>query len=283
MKKLPFTKMHGTWNDFIIIRNTDLLTLNIKLTPDLISKICDRNFWIWSDGLLIVTKWETTEFKYIMYNPDGTQAEMCGNGIRCYMKYLVDNNLTSKKEIDVETWAWILHLSIDEDIITVDMWNPWRIKELIFESQKLWDRFFIKSEWSEFAFTPVSMGNPHAVIFLKRDKVRDFDIEKYGKNIERNTEIFPNKVNVEFINILTPSEIDMRVWERGAWETLACGTGACASVAAWILRWHLETNTFIKVNLIGWVLEVKWTGNKQNSVIMRGPAETVFSWEYLIK
>ena len=144
MKQLPFIKMHWIWNDFILLNQSDLEKNSVKLTENIVKKMCHRNFWIGSDGIVIIDKWEKTEFKYIMYNPDWTKAEMCGNGIRCYMKYLLDNNLTTKTNIDVETWAGILNLDIENDIVTVDMWTPKIIQELTLWQKKLWDNFKYK-------------------------------------------------------------------------------------------------------------------------------------------
>lgn len=283
MKELKFTKMHWIWNDFIVIEDLYLKENNIILDEKLIQKLCDRHFWIWSDWVIIIEKWIKTKFKYRMFNPDWTEAEMCGNWIRCYMKYLLNNNLYDKKEINIETWAWILNLTIDDNVVTVDMWKPKKIKWLGCENLRLWDKFFIKVDYKNFAFIPISMWNPHAVIFTKYSNDEHFDIIKYWKAIEENTDIFPQKTNVEFVDVISDVEISMRVWERWAWETLACWTWACASVVAWILDWSLEKNKFVKVNLIWWILEVMWSWNENDHVIMKWVAETVFKWVYFIK
>jgi len=275
--KIKFTKMHWIWNDFIVIKNSDLEKENIKLDKKLVQKMCDRNFGIWSDWIVIITDWKNTKFKYHMYNPDGSEAEMCGNGIRCYMKYLIDEKLTSSTNVDVETWAWILKLDIDEkNVVTVDMGYPH------LTSPKGRGIAHIISADREFDYFAVSMWNPHCVIYLEED-VWDFDLNKFGSPIESNTDIFPNKVNVEFIRKISETEIDFRVYERWAWETLACGTGACASVVAGISQGFLEKNKEIKVNLQWGKLFIKWSGNMQDSVIMKWEAETVFEGEYLVK
>ena len=288
MKKLHFTKMHGIWNDFIIVNKCELEEKNIDLNHEFIKKICHRNFGIWSDWLLLVCKWTKADYKYIMYNPDGSEAEMCWNWIRCYMKYLKDNNIIDKSDIDIETWVWILNLNIMDDVVTVDMWNPSKINNLLYESKKLWDRFPLKIENTEFIFTPVSMWNPHAVIFLRDINISwitisDMDLKKIWSLIENRVDIFPEKVNVEFAYVKSIKEIDMRVWERWAWETLACWTWACATVVAWILGWRLEKNVFIKVNLKWGILEIKWSWNIKDPVIMKWGAEIVFEWVYIIK
>lgn len=287
MKKLPFIKMHWIWNDFVMINNADLYKHDIELTPKLIIEICNRNFWIGSDWVVVITKWENVPFKYIMYNPDWTQAEMCGNGIRCYMKYLIEQWITVETNVNVETWVWVLNLDIDKDIITVDMWSPSRIENLIYESKKLWDKFPLKIGKAEFSFTPISMWNPHAVIFCKDMNIcwvslDWFDIKTYGSVIENNTEIFPDRTNVEFAKIISDREVNMRVWERWAAETLACWTWACATVVAWILAWRLAKNEFVTVKLAWWNLEIKWSWNENDSVIMKWEAKEVFEGYYHI-
>jgi len=280
MKKIKFTKMHWIGNDFIVINSSELKEKNIELTSDLVQKMCDRNFGIWSDWIVIITDWEQTEFKYHMYNPDGSEAEMCGNWIRCYMKYLIDEKLTASKNVDVETGAGILNLDIDdENIVTVDMWSP---KSPHLTSPLEERDSTIISENREFEYFSVSMWNPHCVIFLE-ENVWDFDLNKFGSPIESNIEIFPNKVNVEFVRKISDIELDFRVYERWAWETLACWTGACASVVAWISKWLLKKDIFIKVNLQGGNLFIKWSGKEIDSVIMKWEAETVFEGEYIIK
>lgn len=281
MRRLVFTKMHWIWNDFIVLNEKDLKQANISLTEDLVKKMCHRNFWIGSDGVLLVSKWKKTEFRYIMYNPDWTEAEMCWNGIRCYMKYLIDNKLTKSKNVDVETWVWILNLSIKDDIITVDMWTPKLVEELIFWHNKIGDSFMIVSDNRDFKCIPISMWNPHCVCYIK-DDLNEFNLNKYWKEIESNTTIFPRKVNVEFINLKSDTEIDMRVYERWAWETLACWTWACASVVAGISLWLLKKDEFITVNLTWWILKIKWSWEKSDSVIMKWEAKTSFIWEYII-
>lgn len=283
MKTLNFTKMHWIWNDFVVVKNSDLEKNNIEISKEFIKRICNRNYGIWSDWLIVVDKGKKEKFKFTIYNPDWSEAEMCWNGIRCYMKYLVDNNLTIKSKLNVETLVDVLNLEIENDIVTVDMWTPKIIKELTYEQKKLWDVFLLKSEDRAFKFTPVSMWNPHCVIFLKKWELKNFELEKYWKQIERNTDIFPKKTNVEFIEKISNKEINMRVWERWAWETLACGTWACASVVSWILAWELEKNEFVKVNLAGWDLEIKWSWDKKDSVIMRWKSETTFEWVYYVK
>ena len=278
MKKLPFKKIHWTGNDFIMIFKKDLKQLNIELTPKLIIKMCDRHFWIWADWVILV---DVVDWNYIyrMFNPDGTEAEMCGNWIRCYMKYLLSENLLQSKKVKVNTLAGEKILEIDDNLIKVDMGKP------IFDLEKIWltkniDEIEVLDK--KFKFFPVSMWNPHCVIYLK-ENVWNFDVQKYWSLIESNTNLFKNKVNVEFVNLKNDWEIDFRVYERGAGETLACGTGACAAVVSWIKLGFLQKNKFIKVNLKWGTLYIKWSGNPQDSVIMKGEAEEVFEGFYFVK
>jgi diaminopimelate epimerase len=194
------------------------------------------------------------------------------------MKYLLDEKLTDSKNVDVETGAWILNLDIDEkNIVTVDMGRPYlEHKDFPVNSWK------IISNDREFEYFAVSMWNPHCVIFLT-ENVWDFDLNKYWAPIESNTDIFPNKVNVEFVKKISETELDFRVYERWAAETLACWTWACASVVAWISKGLLEKNKYIKVNLQWWNLFIKWSWKKEDSVIMKWEAETVFEGEYIVK
>ena len=287
MKKLPFIKMHWIWNDFIMINSVDLDILKIDLSSELIKSMCNRNFWIWSDWIVVITKWKVEDFKYIMYNPDWTEAEMCGNGIRCYMKSLIDQWITDQTNLDVETWVWVLNLDIEKNCITVDMWKPSKILNLAYENKKLWDKFPLKVENWEFIFTPISMWNPHAVIFCKDMSalgvsLATLNIKFYWNAIENKTDIFPDRTNVEFVKVISDKEVKMRVWERWADETLACWTWACAVVVAWILNWRLAKNEFIKVGLAGWTLCVKWSWNEKDSVIMKWDATEVFEWYYHI-
>ena len=272
--------MHGIWNDFIILDKQELKEKDIKLNEKFVKKICDRNFWIWSDWIVIVSKWK--KLKYEMYNPDGSIAEMCWNWIRCYMKYLIDKKIISENFAKVETWIWDLDLEFDWNEILVDMWRPSEILELIAENEDFWWKNKIISWWKDFDFIWISMWNPHAVIFLENWELKNFDLNRFWKEIESNTKIFPKKTNVEFLNFISDKEINMRVFERWAWETLACWTWSCASVVAWILDWKLQKNNFIKVNLLWWILNIKWSWNKNDSVFMRWKAEKVFDWKYII-
>lgn len=283
MKNLNFTKMQWIWNDFVIIKNIELEEKGIELTTNFIKRICNRNFWIGSDWLIVVGKWIKTEFKFTMYNSDWTEAEISWNGMGCYIKYLNDKKLTKKLIINVETLSNILKLELYEDVFIVTIWIPKIISEFTYRTKSLWDSFLMKIDERVFKFTPISMWNPHCVIFLKNWELVNFELEKYGKHIENNIEIFPNKTNVEFMEIISNLEINIKTWWRWIWEALASWSWACASVVAWILAWKLEKDEFIKVNLSGGILEIKWSWNKKDSVIMKWKAETTFEGVYFIK
>lgn len=273
---MKFTKMHGLGNDYIYIDCTKN-DGKIKTPSELSKKLSDRHFGIGSDGLILIKKSDICDFKMSMYNADGTEAEMCGNGIRCVGKYVYDFGLTNKDIITVETLAGIkiLKLNIENGkvkTVKVDMGEPILDKEKIpvltndkFVELKVLDRDFI--------FTCVSMGNPHAITFI--DKLDNFDIDKYGKVVESDRH-FPNKTNVEFIEIIDRNNIKMRVYERGTGETLACGTGACASVVASYLNNLTDRN--VNVKLLGGELNIEYSKD-DNHIYMTGGATTVFTGE----
>ena len=272
MKK--FTKMHGLGNDYVYM---DAIHQQIDNESDLAQFVSDRHFGIGSDGLILICKSDVADFKMKMFNSDGSEAEMCGNGIRCVGKFVYDKGLTNKDKITIETLAGIktLLLNVKEgkvETVRVDMGEP------ILEAKKIpviseenpVINLKLKALDKEFLFTCVSMGNPHAITVV--DDTKTFEVEKYGKILEVDS-VFPNKTNVEFVQIVDKNHIDMRVWERGTGETLACGTGACATAVACYLNNLTDRHVFIK--LLGGTLEIEW--NKQdNHVYMTGPAVTVF-------
>lgn len=276
---IKFTKMQGLGNDYVYI---DAINQNIENESSLAQFISNRNFGIGSDGLILICKSEIADFKMRMFNSDGSEAEMCGNGIRCVGKFVYDKGFTSKTEVTIETLAGIkkLKLFIKEgkvEKVRVDMGEPiLEPTEIPVISEEIpVKNLYIKVKEKEFTFTCVSMGNPHAITIV--DDVENFDVETYGKEVEKN-ELFPNKTNVEFIEIINKNCVKMRVWERGAGETLACGTGACAVVVATILNELTENK--VKVKLLGGDLEIEW--NKDNNhIYMTGPAVTVFEGELL--
>ena len=275
---IKFTKMHGLGNDYIYI---DCIKGEKIENPSYLAKtMSNRHFGIGSDGLILICKSNIADFKMQMFNYDGSEAEMCGNGIRCVGKYVYDNELTNNKIITVETLGGIkiLKLNIKNkklETVEVDMGDP------IFEAEKipvLSDKYPVKNlkiiaEDKEFTFTCVSMGNPHAVTIIKN--VIDFDVQRYGEILEKS-KIFPQRANIEFVQILDKENVKMRVWERGTGETLACGTGACATVVACNLNGYVKND--VNVELPGGILKIKW--NKENNhVYMTGPAITVFRGE----
>ncbi len=278
---IKFTKMHGLGNDYVYM---DAIHQNIENESLLAQFVSNRNFGIGSDGLILICKSDIADFKMRMFNSDGSEAEMCGNGIRCVGKFVYDKGMTDKTEVRIETLAGIkvLNFNIKEgkvESVRVDMGEPiLEPKNIpVISEEKIVKNLKIKAIDKEFKFTAVSMGNPHAITLV--EDVKSFDVKKYGEVIEIDSK-FPNKTNVEFIEILDKDNIKMRVWERGAGETLACGTGACASVVACIL--NNLTNRKVKVELLGGFLEIEWN-QEDNHVYMTGPAVTVFEGELLEK
>lgn len=274
---MKFTKMQGLGNDYVYV---DAIHQEIKDESDLAQFVSNRHFGIGSDGLILICQSERADFKMRMFNADGSEAEMCGNGIRCVGKFVYDKGLTSKTTITIETLAGIKRLNLNTkegkvQTVQVDMGKPILEPEKIpVKSQKdsVLDLRLTAAE-KEFSLSCISMGNPHAI--TKVDKVDEFDIEIYGKEIETHP-IFPNKTNVEFIEIISPEKIKMRVWERGAGETLACGTGACAVAVACSLLGL--TKRKVEVELLGGNLFIEWR-EEDNHVYMTGPAVTVFEGE----
>jgi diaminopimelate epimerase len=281
---LKFTKMEGLGNDYVYVDCTQKSKEEIDNIAKLAKKVSNRNFGVGSDGLILICKSDVADFKMQMYNQDGSQAEMCGNGIRCVGKYVYDKGLTNKNVITVETLAGIKELDmIVEDgkvsAITVNMGAPILEEKKIpchadYTSGDLVSHVQLKVLDKEFDFTCVSMGNPHAIAVI--DSVDTFDIEKYGKLVETDKH-FPQKTNVEFIEVVDETTIKMRVWERGAGETLACGTGASASVVACTINNLIKHDSDIKVQLLGGDLSIKW----DEEVYMTGPAKFVFEGELL--
>ena len=272
---LQFTKMHGLGNDYVYM---DAINQKIENRSELAKFVSNRHFGIGSDGLILICPSEKADFRMQMFNQDGSEAEMCGNGIRCVGKFVYDKGLTNKETITVETLAGIKTLVMTAkngkiETARVDMGEPILEPEKIpvISKEKPVKNLKLNEEDKEFNFTCVSMGNPHAVTFIKED-VNKFDICKYGAKLEVN-EAFPKKANIEFINVIDNKTLKMRVWERGAGETLACGTGACASTVAAILNGY--TSREVTVHLLGGNLKIKWDGN-DNHVYMTGPATTVF-------
>ena len=276
---MKFTKMQGIGNDYVYV---NCLQETIENPSELAKKISDRHYGVGSDGLIMINPSDKADFEMEMYNADGSRGEMCGNGIRCVAKYVYDYGLTDKTSISVETLAGIKYLDLTvEDgnvvLVQVDMGKPMLRPEevpVVSEKEEVIDEP-ITVDGQEYRMTCVSMGNPHAVVFIDQD-VKEFPLETVGVKFE-NHERFPKRVNTEFVNVLDRHTAQMRVWERGSGETLACGTGACAVAVACALNGLTEDEVTVK--LLGGDLQIKWDREK-NTVYMTGPAEVVFDGEW---
>ena len=269
--------MQGCGNDFVIVDYSEYEKNQMDM-GDFAKKICDRNFGVGADGM-IIPKLETknTDIGWYFYNSDGTTAQMCGNGMRCFAKYIHDKKLVNKKQFSVETLAGVIKPEIlDNGMVRVNMGTPVFDKAKIpFKGEKT-----LKVLDREFEIHPVSMGNPHCVIFTDENPM---DLAaKYGPEIEKHP-YFPEKTNTEFVKVLSKNEIEMRVYERGCGITLACGTGACASQAVCILNNLTENN--VKVNLLGGAVFVEWQGSRENlnkDIFLTGPANYSFIADYIL-
>ena len=271
---IKFTKMHGLGNDYVYI---DAINQNIENESSLAKFVSDRHFGIGSDGLILICKSDVADFKMRMFNSDGSEAEMCGNGIRCVGKFVYDKGFTNKTEVKIETLAGIKTLKLNTkdgkvETVRVDMGEPiLEAKKIpVISDEEPVKNLILNAEGKEFKFTCVSMGNPHAITIV--DNTEKFDVEKYGKVLEVD-KAFPKKANIEFAQIVDKHNIKMRVWERGAGETLACGTGACATAVACNLNGLTERK--VNIELLGGNLEIEWN-KEDNHVYMTGPATTVF-------
>ena len=271
---MKFTKMHGLGNDYVYV---NCFEEKIDNPPAVARFVSDRHFGIGSDGLIMINPSKTADFEMEMYNADGSRGEMCGNGIRCVAKYVYDYGLTDKTQISVETLGGIKYLDLAvEDgkvsLVKVDMGKPELEADripIISEREQVIDDP-IEVDGKEYHMTGVSMGNPHTVIYV--DDVKGLDLEKIGPKFE-NHERFPKRINTEFVHCIDRQTLEMRVWERGSGETLACGTGACAVAVSSIL--NNLTDTQVTVKLLGGDLQIEWDREKDR-VFMTGPATVVF-------
>ena len=271
---MKFTKMQGLGNDYVYV---NCFEEKIENPPTVARYVSDRHFGIGSDGLIMINPSEVADFEMEMYNADGSRGEMCGNGIRCVAKYVYDYGLTDKTQISVETLGGIKYLDLTVKdgkvvLVKVDMGKPELKSDLIpiiSENEKVIDEP-IEVDGQVYHMTGVSMGNPHTVIYV--DDVKNLDLEKIGPKFE-NHERFPKRINTEFVHCIDRNTVEMRVWERGSGETLACGTGACAVAVASIL--NNLTDTRVTVKLLGGDLQIEWDREK-NHVFMTGPAKVVF-------
>ena len=274
---MRFTKMQGIGNDYVYV---NCLEETVNDPASLARLVSDRHFGIGSDGLILIRPSVQADFFMEMFNADGTRSEMCGNGIRCVGKYVFDHGLTDKTEIAVNTLAGVKRLTLhveDGQVATVmvDMGEPMleaaAIPVVADASPVVAAPIEVAGQ--RFEMTCVSMGNPHAVVFV--DNTADFPLEEVGRPFEFH-EAFPKRVNAEFVEVLGRDEVNMRVWERGTGETLACGTGACATVVACILNGLADEE--VTVHLLGGDLRIRWD-RATNRVNMTGPATTVFEGE----
>ncbi len=277
---MKFTKMEGLGNDYVYV---NCFRETVDNPSEVAKKVSDRHFGIGSDGLILIKPSEVADFRMDMYNADGSQAEMCGNGIRCVAKYVYDYGLTDKTSISIETLAGIKYLDLQVtdgkvSLITVNMGSPELIPDkipVISDSKRVVDEP-IEVDGTTYKMTCVSMGNPHCIVFV--EDTASFPLETVGPLFE-NHERFPKRVNTEFIQLLDRKTVNMRVWERGSGETLACGTGACASAVACILNGLTEDE--ITLHLLGGDLIVRWD-QQDNLVYMTGPAQVVFDGEIVL-
>ena len=275
---MRFTKMQGAGNDYIYLNGFEKLPADLGC---LARQMSDRHFGIGSDGLVIIMPSDSCDFRMRMFNSDGSEAEMCGNASRCVGKYVYDKGLTTKKELTLETLAGVKHLTLHTqngtvEQVTVDMGEPIlsapEIPVNLSESSVI--AHPLEVEGQTFAITCVSMGNPHAVIFL--DEMDRYDLHHIGSLIEHH-KLFPRRTNVEFVEVLSPQDLRMRVWERGAGETLACGTGACATLVAAVLNGRSDRRATL--HLLGGDLSIEWR-EQNNRIYMTGGAVTVFEGEW---
>ncbi len=272
--KLKFTKMHGCGNDYIYF---NCFEEKINDPGALSVKLSDRRYGIGSDGIILICPSDIADAKMRMFNVDGSEGKMCGNGIRCVGKYLYDNNMVKNNEITIETLSGVKTLKVapkndEAEFLTVDMGKAEFLSYKIpvnIESDKVINREMIFGGKS-YNITCVSMGNPHCVVFC--DDIESIDINKIGPEFE-NSKLFPEKVNTEFVKVIDEKTLDMRVWERGSGETFACGTGASAVVAAAVVNGICKENDEVTVNLKGGTLKIKYT---DSSVYMTGEAKKVF-------
>lgn len=277
---MKFTKMHGIGNDFVVVNGMDESLPEASLST-LSQRVNHRKFGIGGDGLILILPSKIADFKMRMFNPDGSESEMCGNGIRCFAKYVYDRKLLPEPQLKVETLAGVKALKLllragKVEAVRVDMGQPHLLRTEIPMRGEDNGRVIgekLKVEGRVFEITAVSMGNPHVIIF--EDNLDNFPVSKIGPQIETHRS-FPERTNVHFAQVCNPGEIILKTWERGAGETLACGTGACASVVATALNG--KTGRTVLVHLPGGDLRIEWLGD--NRVLMTGPAETVFEGDY---
>lgn len=273
--KLHFTKMHGTGNDYVYV---NLFTETVENPEQLSIQISDRHFGIGSDGLILIAPSEIADCRMIMFNADGSEGAMCGNGIRCVAKYAYEHGIAKDTHMRIETKSGIktLELTVEEGIVTYVQVN---MGQAILKPENIpvkadGDDFVdreISVDGKDYKVTCVSMGNPHCVVFT--EGIDDLELEKIGPKFE-NHELFPDRINTEFVEIIDEHTVKMRVWERGSGETISCGTGTCAVTVAAVLNGHCKRGEEIEVQIRGGRLYDTWLDSGE--VLMKGPATTVF-------
>ncbi len=275
---MKFTKMQGCGNDYVYVNG---FTEEIKDKPAFVRAVSDRHFGVGGDGAIFINPSDVADFEMEMYNADGSRSEMCGNGIRCVAKFVYDKGMTDQQQISIVSAGQIKYLDLDVKDgkvanVKVNMGAPiLRAKDVpvISTMEESVDEPIVVQD-KEYRMTCVSMGNPHAIVFM--DDVANLEIEKIGPYFE-NHEVFPNRTNTEFVEVVDRSHVNMRVWERGTGETLACGTGCCATVVACVLNGLTDTTVTVKV--LGGEILIEWD-REVNLVYMTGPATTVFEGEF---
>lgn len=285
-KVIKFAKLEGCGNDYVYIDGSKNIVEN---KPEVVRKLSDRHFGIGGDGVIFINPSPIADFEMEMFNADGTRAEMCGNGIRCVAKFVYDFGLTDQTDITVESMGKIkyLHLTLEDgkvSMVRVDMGEPELIAKnipVIAESEKVIDAPIVVQD-QEYRMTCVSMGNPHAVVFMEPKNAAGIDamnLEAIGPDFENN-KLFPARINTEFVSVLDKNTVRMRVWERGTGETLACGTGCCATAVACVLNGYTDRNITVRVS--GGEIKIEWN-EEDNHIYMTGPATLVFTGEVEIK
>ncbi len=277
--KLSFTKMQGAGNDYVYINGFDY-KLTAEQAEQLAIQLADRHFGIGGDGLVIIDPTDSADARMRMYNADGSEGRMCGNAIRCVAKYIVDAKIAEKETVLIDTLSGpktIVMNSVTplESIATVDMGPAsFALPDIpVTSKEEQWIAHPFDTSQGTFPITTLSMGNPHGVVFM--EEIESLDLPKLGAAFELHPS-FPQRINTEFVVVHSPTEISMRVWERGSGETLACGTGACAAVAASVVNGHCDSETWVTVHLLGGDLEIYYS---EETIYMRGPATTVFTGE----
>ncbi len=276
---MKFTKMQGCGNDYVYINGGEE-NIPQEKKPELVKRLSDRHFGIGADGVIFINPSKEADFEMEMYNADGSRSEMCGNGIRCVAKYVYDKQLTQKQSFTIISAGKLKHIWLETEageavLVRVNMGTPELLAEkipVISEQERVIDEEIIV-QGNTYRMTCVSMGNPHAVVFV--EDVKGMELEKLGPYFESHPR-FPRRTNTEFVRVMDRHNVEMRVWERGTGETLACGTGCCATVAACVLNGLTERE--VTVHVLGGDIQIRWD-EEENQIYMTGPAVTVFEGE----